>query len=93
MSLEIKQLTDNPWDSIKENIKVDDKIVGKVISMNDNNLHLIINNQYDGNISLSELSFKKASHSSKIINLNDEIEVLVIDIDEEKKGSIAVTKK
>ncbi len=86
LSLGIKQLTDNPWDSIKENIKVDDKIVGKVISMNDNNVHLIINNQYDGNISLSELSWlKKPPHPSKIINLNDEIEVLVIDIDEEKK--------
>ena len=94
LSLGIKQLTDNPWDSIKENINVDDKILGKVISMNDNNVHLIINNQYDGIISLSELSWlKKPPHPSKIINLNDEIEVLVLDIDEEKKRINCSLKK
>ena len=86
LSLGIKQLTDNPWDSVKKNVSIDDKIIGKVINMNDNNVHLLINNQYDGIISLNELSWlKKPPHPSKIINLNDEIEVLVLDIDEEKK--------
>ena len=67
-------------------LKVNDKIIGKVISMNDNNVHIIINNKYDGVISLNELSWlKKPPHPSKIVNLNDEIEVLVLDIDDEKK--------
>ncbi len=86
LSLGIKQLTENPWDKVNENIKNNDKVLAKVISMNDNNVHLIINNNFDGIISLNELSWlKKPPHPSKIININDEIEVLVLDIDDDKK--------
>ncbi len=86
LSLGIKQLTENPWDKIRDNIKNNEKVVGKVISMNDNNVYLIINNIYDGIITLGELSWlKKPPHPSKIINLNEEIEVLVLDIDDDKK--------
>ena len=86
LSLGIKQLTENPWDKIKENVEIEQKVIGKIVSMNDNNVHLIINNNYDGIISLNELSWlKKPPHPSKIVNLNDEIEVLVLDIDDDKK--------
>ncbi len=86
LSLGIKQLTDNPWDNVKDNIKTEDKIIAKVISMNDNNAFIIIDNQYDGVISINELSWlKKPPHPSKILNQNQEVEVVVIDIDEEKK--------
>ncbi|MAH99196.1 MAG: 30S ribosomal protein S1 [Euryarchaeota archaeon] len=86
LSLGIKQLTDNPWEKINENIKVNEKIMGKVVSMNDNNVHIILNGKYDAIINLSELSWlKKPPHPSKIININDEIEVLVLEIDDERK--------
>jgi small subunit ribosomal protein S1 len=86
LSLGIKQLTDNPWNNVKDNIKPEDKIIGKVISMNDNNVFIIIDNQYDGVISINDLSWlKKPPHPSKILNLNQEVEVVVLDIDEEKK--------
>ena len=86
LSLGIKQLTENPWDTINDNIKTDDKVTAKIISMNDNNVHLIIDNKFDGVISLNELSWlKKPPHPSKIVNLNDEIEVLVLNIDDDKK--------
>ena len=86
LSLGIKQLTQNPWDKVNDNIKVNDKVSAKVISMNDNNVHLIINNNFDGVISLNELSWlKKPPHPSKIVNINDQIEVLVLDIDDDRK--------
>ncbi len=86
LSLGIKQLTENPWDNIGDNIQKNEKVIAKVNSMNDNNVHVIINNKYDGIISLNELSWlKKPPHPSKIVNLNDEIEVLVLDIDDDKK--------
>ncbi len=86
LSLGIKQLSDNPWDEVNEVLKINDKVIGKVISMNDNNIHLVINNNYDGIISLNELSWlKKPPHPSKIVNVNDEIEVLVLEIDDDKK--------
>ena len=86
LSLGIKQLTENPWDKVSENIKPKEKISAKVISMNDSNVYLIINNEYDGIVSLNELSWlKKPPHPSKIVNLNDVIEVLVLDVDNDKK--------
>ena len=86
LSLGIKQLTENPWDTVDDNIKKDEKVTAKVINMNDNNVNLIINNNYDGIISLNELSWlKKPPHPSKIVNLKDEIDVLVLDIDDDKK--------
>jgi small subunit ribosomal protein S1 len=86
LSLGIKQLTQNPWDKVNENIKVNDKVLAKVINMNDNNVHLIINNKFDAVISLNEISWlKKPPHPSKIVNINDEIEVLVLNIDDDKK--------
>tara|TARA_B100001057_G_scaffold453020_1_gene497487 strand:- start:2763 stop:4463 length:1701 start_codon:yes stop_codon:yes gene_type:complete len=86
LSLGIKQLTENPWDNVNEKIKANEKVIGKIISMNDNNAHLVIKNEYDGIISLSELSWlKKPPHPSKILSLNEEVEVLVLDIDDERK--------
>ena len=86
LSLGIKQLTENPWDKINDKIKTNEKVLGKVVNMNDNNVHIIINNEFDGVIALSELSWlKKPPHPSKIVNLNDEINVLVLDIDDDKK--------
>ena len=94
LSLGIKQLTENPWDKINENIKSNDKVLAKVISMNDNNVHLIINNNFDGVISLNELSWlKKPPHPSKIVNINDEIEVFVLGIDDDKKRVNCSLKK
>ena len=90
LSLGIKQLSENPWDNVNENIKVNSKVIAKVSSMNENNVYLIIDNLYDGIISLNELSWlKKPPHPSKIVNLNDDIEVLITDIDEDRKELIA----
>ena len=94
LSLGIKQLTENPWDNVNENIKINNKVIAKVSSMNENNVYLIINNLYDGIISLNELSWlKKPPHPSKIVNLNDEIEVLITDIDEDRKSINCSLKK
>ena len=94
LSLGIKQLTENPWDNVNENIKINNKVIAKVSSMNENNVYLIINNLYDGIISLNELSWlKKPPHPSKIVNLNDEIEVLITDIDEDRKRINCSLKK
>ena len=86
LSLGIKQLSDNPWDRVEQNIKLNQKVISKVISMNDNNVYVIINDQYDGVITINELSWlKKPPHPSKILNINDEVEVLVLEIDDEKR--------
>ena len=86
LSLGIKQLTENPWEKVNENIKVGDKVLSKVINATENNVHIIIDNQYDGVININELSWlKKPPHPSKILSVNETIEVLVLEIDDERK--------
>ncbi len=86
LSLGIKQLTENPWDKVNENIKVEDIIKCKVISMNDNAAYVLLSDKYDGIITVNELSWlKKPPHPSKILNIGEEIEVLVLEIDDDKK--------
>ena len=86
LSLGIKQLSENPWDSVNDNIKEGDIITSKIISVNDSNVNIIIKDMYDGQISLSELTWlKKPPHPNKIVNTNENVEVKVLDIDEDKK--------
>ena len=86
LSLGIKQLSPNPWDNVHDNIKVNDNIKSKIANIGDNQINLIINEIYDGSISLGELTWlKKPPHPSKIVNLGDLIEVKVLEIDDERK--------
>ncbi len=86
LSLGIKQLTDNPWDDVEENIKIDTQITAKVINVSDSYINIIIDQKYDGIIQINELTWlKKPPHPSKIVTIDEEIEVKVLEIDQDKK--------
>ena len=94
LSLGIKQLTDNPWDNLDEDIKANNDVTAVVNSINDTGINLLINNKYDGLISVNELTWlKKPPHPSKIVNLNDEIKVKILEVDNEKKKIICSLKQ
>ena len=86
LSLGIKQLTENPWDNIDKEIKVDKDVSAKVNSINDTSINLLINEKYDGVISLNEMTWlKKPPHPSKLVSVNEELNVRIIEIDTDKK--------
>ena len=86
LSLGIKQLSEDPWNSVNDNLKADDIINAKISNVSDNQVNVIINEKFDGVISINELTWlKKPPHPSKIVNLNDTIEIKVLDIDDERK--------
>jgi small subunit ribosomal protein S1 len=86
LSLGIKQLTDNPWDNIDTSIEKNNEITAKVNSVNDTGINLLINDKYDGVIALNEMTWlKKPPHPSKLVSVNETINVKIIDIDSEKK--------
>ena len=86
LSLGIKQLSENPWDNLDSNIEKNNQVEARVNSINDTGINLLINDKYDGNISLNEMTWlKKPPHPSKLVSLNDIINVKIIDIDNEKK--------
>ncbi len=86
LSLGIKQLTENPWDNLDSNIEINNDVESKVNSINDTGINLLINDKYDGVVTLNEMTWlKKPPHPSKIVSLNEIINVKIIDIDIEKK--------
>ena len=94
LSLGIKQLSEDPWNKINEDIEINQNIKSKIISIGDNSVNIIINNVYDGIISLSELTWlKKPPHPSKIVNINQETNVKILEIDNEKRKVICSLKQ
>jgi len=94
LSLGIKQLSEDPWNKINEEIEINQNIKSKITSIGDNNVNIIINNAYDGTIPLSELTWlKKPPHPSKIVNINQETDVKILEIDKEKRKVICSLKQ
>ena len=86
LSLGIKQLSSDPWETIDNKIKTNDKINAKVSNIGDSQVNIIIDGIYDGIITLNELTWlKKPPHPSKIVSLGDEVEVITLDFDNDKK--------
>jgi len=94
LSLGIKQLTENPWDKVNDHIKIDENLNAKVINVSESSVNLIIKDMYDAIINLNELTWlKKPPHPSKIVNLNDDLKIKVLEIDEDKKRIICSLKQ
>ena len=94
LSLGIKQLSENPWDSIANEIKINSEINAKVSSITDTGINLLINEKYDGVITVGEMSWlKKPPHPSKLVSVNDILNIKIIEIDNEKKKIICSLKQ
>jgi len=94
LSLGIKQLTENPWDDLDSDIKIDSEIIAKINSISDTSLNLLISKKYDGLILLNELTWlKKPPHPTKLVNVNQEIKVKILEIDSDKKKIICSLKQ
>ncbi len=85
VSLGMKQLENDPWEHINDFV-VGNKYKGKVSNMTDYGAFIDFPNGIEGLVHVSELSWtKKNVHPSKIVALGDEVEVMVLEIDNEKR--------
>lgn len=86
LSLGIKQLTDDPWEKVSDHFEIEKTYECKVSSISDLGIFLSMDNDYDGYIQLSELSWlKKPPHPSKMVQINDRLTVKLLEIDQEKR--------
>ena len=93
LSLGIKQLTEDPWLQVQNSVKINEIIKCTVSSIADQGLHLSINSIFEGFVPLNELTWlKKAPHPSKVVELNEELEVKILEIDNEKRKIICSLK-
>ncbi len=92
ISLGIKQLTPHPWDSLDQNLKVDDKIKGKVVVLADYGAFIEIQPGVEGLIHVSEMSWSQHLRTAHdFLKIGDEVEAVVLTLDrEERKMSLGM---
>ncbi|WP_233114850.1 30S ribosomal protein S1 [Aggregatibacter actinomycetemcomitans] len=86
VSLGLKQLGQDPWAAIAENHPVNSKLTGKVTNLTDYGCFVEILDGVEGLVHVSEMDWtNKNIHPSKVVSLGDVIEVMVLEIDEERR--------
>lgn len=84
VSLGIKQVTANPWDSVSEKYPVGTKLHTKVIKLTTNGAFVQLDDGLDAYLSAEDLSWtKKIKHPGSEIKLDQEVDVVVLDCDPE----------
>ncbi|MDF1570121.1 MAG: 30S ribosomal protein S1 [Bacteroidales bacterium] len=92
IALGLKQLTPHPWDSLDENLKVGDKVKGKVVVMADYGAFIEIAPGVEGLIHVSEMSWSQHLKSAQeFMKVGDEVEAVILTLDrEERKMSLGI---
>ncbi|MGI2104980.1 30S ribosomal protein S1 [Shewanella frigidimarina] len=86
VSLGLKQLGEDPWLEISKRYPESTKLTGRVTNLTDYGCFVEIEEGVEGLVHVSEMDWtNKNIHPSKVVNLGDEVEVLVLDIDEERR--------
>jgi len=86
VSLGLKQLAEDPWMNIERRYPASTRVFGKVTNIADYGCFIEIEDGVEGLVHTSEMDWtNKNVHPSKIVALGDEIEIMVLDIDEERR--------
>ena len=92
IALGLKQLQPHPWDALDPNLKVGDKVKGKVVVMADYGAFVEIAPGVEGLIHVSEMSWSQHLRSAQdFLKKGDEVEAVVLTLDrEERKMSLGI---
>jgi small subunit ribosomal protein S1 len=86
ISLGMKQLTPYPWEDIETKYPIGLKTTGRVVSITDYGAFVELEQGIEGLIHISEMSWTQhIKHPSKIMNVNDSIEVVVLNVDKDSE--------
>ena len=92
IALGLKQLTPHPWDALDANLKVGDKVKGKVVVMADYGAFVKIAPGVEGLIHVSEMSWSQHLRSAQdFLKVGDEVEAVILTLDrQERKMSLGI---
>jgi small subunit ribosomal protein S1 len=86
VSLGIKQLGSDPWEAIARRYPANTRLVGKVTNIADYGCFVEIEEGVEGLVHVSEMDWtNKNVNPSKVVTVGEEVEVMVLDIDEERR--------
>ena len=86
VSLGLKQLGDDPWAAITQRYPEGAKVKARITNLTDYGCFAEIETGVEGLVHVSEMDWtNKNIHPSKVVQLGDEVEVMILDIDEERR--------
>ena len=92
IALGLKQLTPHPWDALDQELKVGDRVKGKVVVIADYGAFVEIQPGVEGLIHVSEMSWSQHLRSAQeFLNVGDEVEAVILTLDrDERKMSLGI---
>ncbi len=86
ISLGMKQLEEDPWKVAQDKYKINDKFTGRVTNITDYGAFVEIESGIEGLVHVSEMSWtKKNMQPGKIVSTSEEVEVMILEMDSEKR--------
>jgi small subunit ribosomal protein S1 len=86
VSLGLKQLGEDPWHDIANRYPVNSRVKGKVTNLADYGCFVEIQEGVEGLVHVSEMDWtNKNIHPSKVVQVGDEVDVMILEIDEERR--------
>ncbi|MBI5917839.1 MAG: 30S ribosomal protein S1 [Nitrosomonadales bacterium] len=86
VSLGIKQMGDDPWNGLARRYPQSTRMFGKVTNLTDYGAFVEIEQGIEGLVHVSEMDWtNKNVHPSKVVQLGDEVEVMILEIDEQRR--------
>ena len=86
VSLGLKQLGEDPWENISRRYPANSRVFGKVSNVTDYGAFVEIEPGVEGLVHVSEMDWtNKNVNPSKVVQVGDEVEVMVLDVDEERR--------
>jgi small subunit ribosomal protein S1 len=85
VSLGLKQMVEDPWNAAAERYPPGTKVEGKVVSLTDYGGFVELEEGIEGLIHVSEMTWTKPKHPSKVLDVGQEVECVVLDIDAQNK--------
>ena len=86
VSLGMKQLSSDPWKGIENKFPLNTSVMAKVTNLTDYGFFAEIESGVEGLVHVSEIDWtNKNIHPSKIVELGDSLEVMILEVDEEKR--------
>ena len=86
VSLGLKQMGEDPWDNIARRYPANSRVYGKVSNVTDYGAFVEIEPGVEGLVHVSEMDWtNKNVNPQKIVQVGDEVEVMVLDVDEERR--------
>lgn len=93
IALALKDINNDPWDLIKEEIELDDIVIGKVVRIIEKGAIIEIKEGVEAFLPISELSEERVVKVTNIVNVGDEVNVMVLDFNPKNRRMLVSIKE